>query len=118
VARLVRSRILDLSQEEFVIAAMAAGASRRRVLWRHLLPNLRETLQAASILLLARAIHAEAALSFLGFGVRPPQASWGNLLADARHHVGLAPWLALGPGLCLFVTLWSMHRLGARRGET
>ena len=76
-------------------AAVAAGASRNRVLWRHLLPNLRGTLRAMSILLLARAIHAEAALSFLGFGVRPPGASWGSLLADARHYVVLAPWLAL-----------------------
>jgi peptide/nickel transport system permease protein len=114
IARLVRGHFVSLREREFVNAARAAGATRLRIAIRHILPHSAGLLQVALVLILARAVHAEAALSFLGFGVRPPETSWGSLLADARHYVAVAPWLALGPGLVLFLTLWSAHGL---RGE-
>ena len=84
IARVVRGEVLSLKEKEFVEAARASGASSRRIIFRHLIPNIIGPIMVNVTLYVALAIIAESTLSFLGFGVQPPQSSWGSMLADAR----------------------------------
>lgn len=110
-SRLVFVHVRGLRAREFVAAATALGASRRRVLARHVAPHLAGPLAASGALLLADAMALEAGLSFLGLGVRPPAASWGSMVQDGLPFLGSAWWVAAVPSACLVVTVLSAARL-------
>jgi peptide/nickel transport system permease protein len=113
-ARVVRSEFITLSRRGFVEAARAAGAGHVRVLARHLLPNAAQAVAVSLTIAVARGILLESALSFFGVGVRPPQASWGNMLYQAQSSLGSEPWLALAPGLFIVITTVSVNVIGDR----
>lgn len=112
--RLMRAEVLKLRSTTFVEAANALGAKDVRVMGRHLIPNALGPIVVQATLGVADAILTESALSFLGLGVQPPVASWGNMLADARSITVLQtqPWLWLPPGAAIFVTVLSVNFLG------
>jgi peptide/nickel transport system permease protein len=112
VARLVRGQILSLKEQEFVIAARAIGASDRRLIFRQLLPNAVPPVLIAATLTVAMAILLESSLSYLGYGIQPPTASWGNMLNNAQTYVLYAPWVAVYPGLMITVTVLSFNFAG------
>lgn len=112
VARLVRAEFLTLRERQFVEAARAIGASDSRIIFRHILPNALAPIIVAGTLGMAGAILSESALSFLGLGVQPPMASWGNMLMDAQAYLRDAPWIAVIPGLFIFVTVLSLYFVG------
>jgi peptide/nickel transport system permease protein len=114
VARLVRGQILALRQQDFVHAARAVGASDPAVVVRHLLPNAMAPVLVAATFGTANAILVEAALSFLGLGVQPPTASWGNMLTDAQSLTVLErmPWLWLPPGFMILVSVLTINFVG------
>lgn len=112
VARLVRGQILTLKEQEFVIAARAIGASDRRLIFRQLLPNAVPPVLIAATLTVAMAILLESSLSYLGYGIQPPTASWGNMLNNAQTYVLYAPWVAVYPGLMITVTVLSFNFAG------
>ena len=97
VARLVRGQFLSIKEEEFVQAARAAGASARRIILYHILPNALPPIIVLSTLGIASAILIESVLSFMGIGVQPPQASWGSMLHESQEYLRTAPWMALFP---------------------
>lgn len=111
-ARLVRAEILSLREREFVDAARALGVGGMRLLFRHLLPNAMAPVLVTATLGIASAILTESALSFLGFGVPPPHATWGNLLADGRRYLFDAPWLTLVPGGAILVVVLAFNLFG------
>jgi peptide/nickel transport system permease protein len=114
MARVIRGQVLGLKEKEFVEAARASGASTTRILIRHITPNCIGTIMVNTTLTIAAAVGAEAALSFLGFGVQPPQNSWGRMLADAEPYA--TSWskfyLIFFPGLMLFLTVLAVNFLG------
>ena len=112
VARLVRAEILSLKEREFVLAARALGASPWRLISRHLLPNAMGPVLVSATLGVGGAILTESVLSYLGLGVQPPTPSWGNVLNEGRVALGVAWWLTLSPGLCIFVTVLACNLLG------
>lgn len=112
VARLVRGQVLAELGKDYVTAAVALGASHSRILFRHILPNLWGSLIVQGSLSTANAILAEATLSFLGLGVQPPTPSWGSMLNAARGYLEPAPWLAVFPGLAIFLAVLSFNLLG------
>jgi peptide/nickel transport system permease protein len=112
VARLVRGQVLSLMEWPFVEAARALGAPRGRLLWRHVVPNVLAPVFVAGTLLTANAILIESALSFLGFGVPPPTATWGGMLHAAQIHFAEAPWLGLFPGIAILLAVASINFLG------
>jgi peptide/nickel transport system permease protein len=112
VARLVRGATLSLKAQEFVRAAEAIGASPLRIALVHILPNLASPLIVATTLSVGEIILLESVLSFLGLGVAPPLASWGNMLTGAQDTIALAPQLALYPGLLILVTVVASNFLG------
>jgi peptide/nickel transport system permease protein len=113
VARLVRGEVLSLRERDFVEAARALGASPTRVVFRHLIPNALTPVMVAATLAVGDNILVEAGLSFLGLGVQPPTASWGNMLQDAlTPDARNAPWLVLTPGLLVVITLLGFSLLG------
>jgi peptide/nickel transport system permease protein len=112
MARLVRSRVLVLAGAEYVAAARALGAPDRRVLLRHLLPNVRNQVIIASTLGIAGAIMAEAALSFVGLGAQPPTPSWGAMVAEGRDLLRVAPWVSFAPGLAIGLAVLGFNLLG------
>jgi peptide/nickel transport system permease protein len=105
VARLARGAAISALARDHVRAARALGASEARVLWRHVLPELRGPVAVATALAVAGAILAESTLSFLGLGIAPPAASWGNMLANAQELVFSAPLAAVWPGLAILVAV-------------
>ncbi|MGK7870203.1 ABC transporter permease [Falsiroseomonas sp. E2-1-a20] len=105
VARLVRAAALSVLARDYVRAARALGASEARVLWWHVAPNIAGPVAVAAALTVAGAILAESTLSFLGLGIAPPAASWGNMLANAQDLVFSAPWVAVWPGLAILVAV-------------
>ncbi len=111
-ARLVRASFLSLREQEFVQAARCLGASSSRIIVRHLLPNALGPVIVAASLGVAGAILAESSLSFLGLGIQPPMASWGNMLRNAQDQLLRAPWTAFFPGLMIFVTVLSINYVG------
>ena len=112
VARLVRAQFLSLREKEFVEAARALGATRLRVVVRHLLPNSLGPVIVAGTIDVAAAILAESTLSFLGLGFPPDIPTWGRILFDARDHLDVAPHWALFPGTCIFLVVLSINYLG------
>ncbi|MGK7861714.1 ABC transporter permease [Falsiroseomonas sp. E2-1-a4] len=105
VARLARAAALSVLARDYVRAARGLGASEGRVLLRHVLPNIAGPIAIAAALTVAGAILAESTLSFLGLGIAPPAASWGNMLANAQDLVFSAPWVAVWPGLAILVAV-------------
>jgi peptide/nickel transport system permease protein len=112
VARLVRAEVLGLRSRPFVEAARALGTPSRRILWRHVIPNAMGPAVVAITLGVGGAILLESGLSFLGLGIQPPQPSWGNMIADGREAIVVAPWVALAPGLALIATVLACTLLG------
>ncbi|HMH84513.1 MAG TPA: ABC transporter permease [Gemmatimonadaceae bacterium] len=112
LSRIVRGQVLALKHAEFVTAAHALGASRRRILWRHLLPNLVSPIVVASTLGVAHVIVLEAGLSYLGIGVPPPLASWGNIIYDGADQPAALWWMSLFPGLFMVLTVMTLNILG------
>ena len=111
-ARVTRAEFRSLRHQHFVEAARAAGAQPARVIVRHLLPNAAPAAIVATTLAVGRGILLESALSFFGVGVQPPTASWGNMLYQAQTTMTSEPWLAVFPGLMIFVTVLSINVLG------
>jgi peptide/nickel transport system permease protein len=113
IARVVRSQILSIKEKEYVEAARASGASNRRIIIRHLLPNTIGPILVNATLAIAAAIITESTLSFLGFGVQPPTTSWGRMLADAEGYVGTAKaHLLYFPGLALLIVVLCVNFIG------
>ena len=112
VARLVRAEFLALKEREFVLWSQAVGASGFRVIWRHILPNAMAPVLVAMTLGIPAAILTESGLSFLGLGVQPPHASWGNILNEGKDAIEIGWWLSVYPGLAILVTVLSYNLLG------
>ncbi len=114
LARVVRAQVLSLKEKEFVEAARASGASSRRILMQHILPNCLGPIMVNATLTVALAISAEAALSFLGLGVQPPHTSWGLMLAQAEPYINsTSKWyLVFFPGFMLLITILAVNFLG------
>ncbi len=112
LSRIVRGQVLALKHAEFVTAAEALGASRRRILVRHLLPNLVSPIVVAATLGIAHVIVLEAGLSYLGIGVPQPMASWGNIIYDGADQIARLWWMSLFPGLFMVITVMTLNVLG------
>ena len=111
-ARLVRAAFLTLREMDYVTAARGLGASHLSVIISHILPNAIGPIIVQSTLQLGYAIIEESGLSFLGFGIQPPTPSWGNLLSDAQDNFIHSPWLAIFPGVMIFLTIISVNYIG------
>lgn len=111
-ARIVRATILTLRELDFVTATRALGGSDLRIILNHILPNSIGPIIVEATLELGYAIIEESGLSFLGFGIQPPTPSWGNLLSNAQDHLTKYPWLAIFPGLMIFLTIISVNYIG------
>mgnify|MGYP001767580108 FL=1 len=112
IARLVRAEILSIKNKEYVLAAKAMGFPKRRIIFRHVLPNALSPVYVVATLGIGGAILTESALSFLGIGVQPPTPSWGNILTQAKDNIEVAWWLSLYPGLAIFLTVMGYNLLG------
>lgn len=110
--RLTRGQVLAVRAEDYVQAAVALGARDLRLLTRHVLPNAFAPILVQATLTIAGAIIAESALSFLGLGVQPPTPSWGGMLNVAKNFLVQAPWMAIWPGLSIFVTVLAFNLFG------
>jgi peptide/nickel transport system permease protein len=112
VARLVRAEFLSLREREFVLWSQSIGASAFRIIWRHILPNAMAPVLVAMTLGIPAAILTESGLSFLGLGVQPPHATWGNILNDGKDAIEIGWWLSAYPGVAILVTVLSYNLLG------
>lgn len=112
IARLIRAEILSLKERDYVIAARSLGARHTRIIWRHIIPNAMAPVLVAATLGVAGAILTESALSFLGIGVQPPTASWGNILTAGKESIEVAWWLSFYPGIAILVTVLGYNLLG------
>lgn len=112
LSRIVRSTVLSLRESEFVVAARALGATNRRIILMHILPNTLAPVIVAATLGVAGAILSEAYISFLGLGVQAPTATWGNMLEGSRQYIETAPWLWVFPGLLIILTVMSINYVG------
>ena len=112
VARIVRAEVLSLKQRDFIIAARARGLTEFKLLFKHLLPHSLNPVIVAAMLGMGGAILTESVLSFLGLGVQPPHASWGNMLENSLGYLRDAPWMALIPGVLITLTVLSLNFLG------
>jgi peptide/nickel transport system permease protein len=112
LARIVRAEFLSFKENEFVLAARATGTSNFEIIFRHILPNSIAPIIVSATLGVANAILAEAYISFLGLGVQPPTATWGNMLDGANNYLESAPWLWFFPGLLILLTVLSINFLG------
>jgi len=112
IGRIIRGQVLSLREKEFVEAARAAGAGSTTIMFRELLPNLVAPIVVYSTLVIPQNILLEAALSYLGVGINPPQASWGEMLAEATPIFATAWWFFLFPGLALLLTVLAFNLLG------
>ncbi|MBI3754767.1 MAG: ABC transporter permease, partial [Deltaproteobacteria bacterium] len=99
-------------EREFVHAARALGASDFRIIFRHILPNAMSPVLVSAVLGIAGAVLVESALSFLGIGVQPPTASWGNILTIGKDNIEIAWWISVFPGVAIFVTVLAYNLLG------
>jgi ABC-type dipeptide/oligopeptide/nickel transport system permease subunit len=111
-ARFIRAELLALRDQDFAVAAKALGLSDRRILFRHLLPNAVAPVLVSATIGVASAILTEAGLSFLGFGVPPPHATWGNILSDGKNYLFDAPWLTVIPGVAILVVVLAFNLFG------
>jgi peptide/nickel transport system permease protein len=112
VARVVRAETLSMTGRDFVIAARALGAPSRRLIVRHLLPNVMPIIVVLAALGTSGTLLLDAGLSFLGLGVPPPTPSWGRMIEEATIYFRTAPWLATFPGLAIFYAVLSFNLLG------
>lgn len=113
IARVVRSSTLAVGTEDYIEAARAVGASDSRIILRHLLPNVAATIIVLATLNVGSAILFEAALSFLGLGIQPPEPSWGNMLSGpARQYFEVAPWMAIFPGVAISLAVLGFNLFG------
>lgn len=110
--RLVRSRVLSVKEEEFVMAARAVGMNDSRIIFHHILPNSLAPIIVQGTLAIATAILEAAALSFLGLGAQAPEPEWGKMLADSRQYIIQAPWTVIFPGLAIMLTVLGFNLLG------
>jgi len=117
LSRIVRGQVLALKHAEFVTAARALGASRRRILWKHLLPNIVSPIVVAATLGVAHVIVLEAGLAYLGIGVPPPSASWGNIIYDGADQPASLWWMSLFPGLFMVLTVMTLNILAEAVSE-
>lgn len=111
-ARVVRAQVLSLKRREFVVAALAIGASDLRIIFRHILPNVLAPVIVLATLGVGTIIILEAALSFLGLGIQPPTPSWGGTLSDGRAFILLFPHIAMAPGIMIVLTVLAFNLLG------
>ena len=111
-ARLTHGQVLSVREREYVMAARTIGASDRRIMFLHILPNVTTPLIVQTSLGVATAILTEAGLSFLGLGVQPPTPSWGSMLNAGRGYLEIDPWLTFGPGMAIFLTVLGFNFLG------
>jgi len=112
MARIVRGQVLSLKNQEFVMAARATGVSTPRIIFRHIVPNTLGPVIVYATLTIPTVMLTEAFLSYLGFGVQPPLASWGTLTSEGIQNIGIFPWQLLCPGLTMALTLFSLNFLG------
>jgi oligopeptide transport system permease protein len=112
MARIVRGQVLSLKNQEFVLAARATGVTVPRIIFRHLVPNTLGPVVVYATLTIPQIMLTEAFLSFLGFGVQPPLASWGSLAADGVQNIAIFPWQLIFPGVTMALTLFSLNFLG------
>ena len=112
IIRITRGEVLGLREEDYVEAAVANGASEWTIIGRHILPNTVSPLLVQATVTIPASIIGESLLSFLGLGVQPPTPSWGVMLAGAQSYIAQGPWLALFPGLAIFLTTLSFNLLG------
>jgi peptide/nickel transport system permease protein len=110
--RFVRAEFMSLREQDFVTAAKALGLPEWRIIFRHMVPNAMAPVLVSASIDVAHAILTESALSFLGFGVRPPLATWGNILADGRSYIFDAPWLFAIPGTAILVVVLAFNLVG------
>lgn len=111
-ARFVRAEFLSLREQDFVAAAKALGVSDMRIIFRHIMPNAIAPVLVSATIGIASAILTEAGLSFLGFGVPPPNATWGNILSDGKNFIFDAPWLTFIPGAAILIVVLSFNLFG------
>jgi peptide/nickel transport system permease protein len=111
-ARFVRAEFFSLKEQDFVVAAKALGLPERRIIFRHMMPNALAPVLVSASIGVASAILTESALSFLGFGVQPPYATWGNILSDGKDFIFDAPWLFFIPGLSILVVVLAFNLVG------
>jgi peptide/nickel transport system permease protein len=111
-ARFVRAEFLSLREQDFVVAAVALGVPERRIIFRHMVPNAMAPVLVSATIDVAGAILTESALSFLGFGVQPPYATWGNILADGKDFIFDAPWLFFLPGSAILIVVLAFNLVG------
>ena len=111
-ARVVRGEVLSVKQRDYVHAAAALGVGRTRLLFRHVLPNVAPSIVVVASLQFSQFVVAEAAISFLGFGVQPPTPAWGSMLSESRDFLYVAWWLAAFPGIALALTALGVNLLG------
>ena len=112
VARIVRAEFLSIKENEFILAAKAIGTPTSQIIFKHILPNSIAPIVVSATLGVANAILSEAYISFLGLGVQPPTATWGNMLDGSYNYIETAPWLWIFPGLLILLTVLSINFLG------
>jgi peptide/nickel transport system permease protein len=117
-SRLVRAEVLSVRERDFVAAARAVGAGGARVIFRHVLPNAAAPIIVSAALSIGNVLLLEAALSFLGIGVRPPAPSWGNIIADGAPYLATAPWTTLFPGLAIALVVMALNAVGDALRDT
>jgi peptide/nickel transport system permease protein len=111
-ARLVRGEFLALKEREFILASRTIGAKNFRLMFRHILPNAAGPIIVNATLLISTNIILESVLSYFGFGIKPPNASWGNMIADGQSLFAVDPWIVLFPALAIFITVLSLNLVG------
>lgn len=111
-ARVTRGQVMTVRELEFVVAARTVGVGNSRIMRRHILPNILAPLIIQTSLSVAFAILAEASLSFLGLGVKPPAPSWGRMVSEGRQYLQDAPWIVFGPGFAIFITVMGLNFFG------
>ena len=112
VIRLARANTLRVASQEYVLAARAIGASHRRILFREIMPVIVPPLASYAFVIAAVVVVAEGSLSFLGLGIPPPNPSWGEMIAKSRPDLATDPYLVFIPGICLFLTVFSLNMIG------
>jgi peptide/nickel transport system permease protein len=112
LARIVRAEFISLKEREFILAARATGTGAAQIIFGHILPNSMAPIIVSATLSVANAILSESYISFLGMGVMPPTATWGNMLEGASNYIETAPWLWIFPGLMIVLTVLSINFVG------
>lgn len=112
IARFVRAEFLKLKQLDFITALRALGASHKRIIFLHMLPNAMAPVLVSAVFGIAGAILTESSLSFLGFGVQPPTPSWGEILSQSRDYIDFAWWLTVFPGIAIFASITAYNLVG------